>query len=176
MKYQIKDVIHFYFGQDVDISGTEYGKIEIEKNRLKYVKLKGISTISGEVRAQLETNLKQHNDGLMYLDISVIKLLLRPLYDMTDEEGKYCAILLWYKDEEEFNKESIIIQARQIKRAIIDIQDNYGGISLASYKIGFELFTYLLKQGFDLFGLIQTNQVIDKTPILKMKLKYLLND
>lgn len=68
------------------------------------------------------------------------KLLLRPLSDMTEEESEKYAI-----------------------KAKLDIMDNFGGMPLPTYNIGFQVFHELLKDGFDLFGLIDFGLALNKT-------------
>lgn len=76
-----------------------------------------------------------------------IKPILRPLSDMTEEERLYLCQMF---PEKTFTMVDYIIK----------------NITTLTLNNSFEITRYLLKQGFDLFGLIESGLAIDKT---KMK-------
>lgn len=82
------------------------------------------------------------------INMKHVKPILRPLSDMTeDEEIQVCNICN-------------LMTATNIKQALMN-----GGHYVIHVGYGFELTVYLLKQGFDLFGLIESNLAIDKTTL-----------
>lgn len=66
-----------------------------------------------------------------------IKPILRPLSDMTELESNYLACIFPMPNNHNWNRE----------------------------KWNMQEFLYLLKQGFDLFGLIESEQAFDKTKV-----------
>jgi hypothetical protein len=150
MKTELKDVLHLMVGQEV--LHDWFGEKSIEKI---------IAVFESTVIFEIYDDQIEDQYDLLDPD-NTDKLILRPLSDMTDEEGRYCAILLWHNSDEEFEDKANIYKERQINRAKLDIRDYFGMISLPAYRIGFQLFAYLLKQGFDLFGLIKSGQAIDR--------------
>jgi len=119
----IKDYLPYYIGQEVVYLSNGEGilseiSIDSTYGMLCSVKLKG--------------GKNQH----LQTTVDKIKLRLRPLSDMTEEESD---IVLSYDDDNNEFPDSITNAAAA--------------------------FHYLLKQGFDLFGLIPDGLAIDKTKI-----------
>ena len=74
------------------------------------------------------------------------KLLLRPLSDMTEDEGFALSDIMGF-----FTPDNFISAIKSGSKYVMD------------FRLSFELTQYLLKQGFDLFGLIESGLAIDKT-------------
>lgn len=137
MKIELKDVIHLYIGQkakvfqndveqpyrDNTITGIAYNRVGVLYVSINY---SGVSTL--------------YND---------IKLILRPLSDITNDE----CIRLSKVQYEAKNDRNHLILGRGIVNEIMN--DTWGG----SHKT----FMYFIENGFDIFGLIESNQAIDKT-------------
>lgn len=128
MKTELKDIMHFYIGCEVEIE--IYGKL---RNCL----LDGINKdyyfliIPGDKAATSYFKGKYS-----------IKPILRPLSDMTDKEAA-----------DIFNMDDwLFINQKK-------------GITHLDFALPPQTFIYLLKQGFDLFGLIESGQAIDATTL-----------
>ncbi len=143
-KQELKDVLHLYLGCEVQT------KIRRETSKGQPMrKLKGRLCdfdllVPNCVGIHLED--EKYDTDTTSLPISDIKPILRPLSDMTDKEIKDiqkltllsyngCHTDSWVKT----NTKYWLYEAQRTK--------------------------YLLKQGFDLFGLIESGQAIDKTTL-----------
>lgn len=94
-----------YINFEVDISETEYGKIEA--HRLTTCKLLGIRLESTHSIGILQTNIVSQNNGYLYLNHDVYKLKLRGLQSIIDDEAievakKHSAYI--YKNDKEHAK------------------------------------------------------------------------
>lgn len=152
---QFKDVAHLYLWCDCLLEGRYKAKL------CGFQHNKPILTLyyaSGEVSYS-------QKDTFALNDYSLLKPILRPLSDMTKEEGIeyaqfYCR-----------NKIAVPIDWVEIKMhesgsVNLSIGDGGGGLSLfpgGPHGDKAEAFVYLLKKGFDLFGLIESGQALDKT-------------
>lgn len=79
-------IAHLYKGCQVDISQTEYGQIEIASRRLKYAELVGMNAHA----LFIQTNLRQHNDGKLWLKSELVKPILRKLDQVTISDMADC--------------------------------------------------------------------------------------
>lgn len=124
MKKDIKDYLHLYLGQRIQFEAGEIGKLEGVDYKHNHV------LVTSEFHGESE-----------YL-FSDIKLIIRPLSDMTMDEKLQI---------DEFQK----------------IEDKITCPRLNNFHMTRhgEQFRYLLKQGFDLFGLIPEGLTIDKTTL-----------
>lgn len=102
-----------------------------------------------------------------------IKLVLRPLSDMTEEEAAHIGQLVYGKPDSvkwriEHKNGYLKIYRKHYQKAItIDYAsadlDFYDGDELDTSLRQIEIFQYLLSKSFDLFGLIDAGLAIDKT-------------
>lgn len=131
MKYELKDIIHLYLGCEVFV--TNINKV----GRLYS------STLNNDIEITFED---QKGWYITDLEETRIKLLLRPLSSMTEEEA-LCIYRLT-------NTEDVEAKATDV---------------LSYYKRAFrfepEEFLELIKMDFDLFELIKQGQAIDKTTL-----------
>ena len=126
---ELKDYIHLYIG--CELIGKLHGK-----------PTKGLLTgISGEYEAEIQFF---EEDGINvfeypeYNDFEKVKLILRPLSDMTEEE----------------------------KLFVYNFDIWLGGMSVnESLPINAEITYFLLSKHFDIFGLIPAGLAIDKTTL-----------
>ncbi|HRP30482.1 MAG TPA: hypothetical protein PKV73_01255 [Agriterribacter sp.] len=128
---QWKSVAHLYLGCDVDLNGVVYT-------------LTAVQSISDLVIVRSKQDSRQG----IWMWVSEIKPILRPLSDMTEEEILYVG-MLW---EKPFPYSEL---PNKIKSPHT--------LELAPSCIGSaEVTQYLLSRHFDLFNLIETNQAIKK--------------
>lgn len=92
-----------------------------------------------------EVEITNSNINMYGNDIDQLKPILRPLSDMTEEEIEYIAIEL-----------------KAGKWNAPDLK-HMPDIAFTQNHLKPEIFLYLLKQGFDLFGLIESGLAINKT-------------
>lgn len=162
MEKKCKDYLHLYLGcyglhgeQRVYISG-----FNIVQNMISNVC--GEETISGDE----------------------IKLILRPLSDMTIEEGAWCLKETFFEHVDYPIKDfKLTLVGDGNPRISIDndwftesltFGNKRGSIwstdkNSANVKIQPKLFVYLLSKGFDLFGLIEKGEAIDCTNPIRLK-------
>lgn len=158
---KLSEVIHYYIGckilnqyYDRDIIGVLMGVIDREVVKKAVIQNFDI--------------FKQPWGRLVEEEVtppSGIKLCLRPLSSMTEEEALYFfsiqhAEVLLYKPI-----------SFEISDAVQKISYEVGGSRLHQWRIGISLspkeFQFLLSNGFDLFGLIKSNQALDITKLNK---------
>jgi hypothetical protein len=160
---QLKDIIHLYIGCEVLIDGKEVGRLYgINTSYLKS---------TNQVHYDIQTEQMRIEDGEDFVmvynddfdDELRIKPILRRLEDITDKEIK--ELIGWDNLNEKYANVSY-------ERGNFGIVINYSidageeGFYQQSYNITFHTFSpkewvYLLKNGFDLFGLIKSGQAID---------------
>lgn len=164
MKTELKDVIHLYLGCEMDISLTEYGQAETKSGRLKSCILRGTKKDKDKTLVILETNLKVHAEGWLWLDISVVKPILSRIEDMT-EGGVIDLIKIEYASYPGDIEIKAINDRSRIRGGwtfSIYIEKKHQLTStLSLYRATPEQFQYLLKNSFDLYGLIDSGQSID---------------
>ena len=77
-----------YLGAKVDLSNTEWYKLESEsRNRFIEATLVGVNSNEESAGACIKHNIKTQNNGLQFLDFSVFKLILKPLSSLTKEDA-----------------------------------------------------------------------------------------
>ena len=144
MKTEFKDVAHLYLGVEVvNTIGKHMGKIVS-------VSIDGTATINP---------LDEFKPRVIILNS--LKPILRPLSDMTDEEFAAYSTMLERCDYEAY----IEISDSGERRIGYEWEDGICGVLINSY-VGKNLvavFSYLLSRSFDLFGLIESGEAIDKT-------------
>ncbi len=136
----IPDYIHYY----IDSTATY---------RLRYV-----DQPAGQWRVPLRVTSKRVSK-LDDASIEAIELFLRQLNSMTEEEALHIADLLNFGRVASDGAK--IHQVKQMLGSVYYFNKFYT-ISAAKYV---ELFHYLLRQGFDLFGLIDAGLAVDKNEI-----------
>ena len=124
MEKDIKDYLPFYMGQMIT---THHN---FRPNGKESVNKTGYAKLTGDMLADIENKTFPFTP----------KLVLRPLWDMTEEEKK---------------------QIDFFKEIMLDIKPQDTDMFIMCAKISQEL----LKQGFDLFGLIDAGLAIDKTTL-----------
>jgi len=129
-KKHIKDYLHYYIGCDVLL------RLEGYENPMP---------ITGIGETFFVLKFQNGDSKIRIQHINCIRLILRPLSSMTDEELNVCGNMIYdFSDDPELSKHK-----------------------WRDFEIGLapEQFHYLLQQGFDLFGLIESGLAIDKTKI-----------
>lgn len=182
MKTELKDVLHFYSGCEINCYFDEE-RIELDCTGI----LKSVNVIwkNGDVPWPLKVSvvrLPGHEysyraDRRFHWDI--VRPILRPLSDMKIEEGIWCLKQTFFDHINypvcDFRLE-LVGENKQNPRISIDNSHYICSLTFGAngaiwnhtetnYKIRSEIFLYLLKQGFDLFGLIESGEAIDKTKI-----------
>lgn len=173
-----EEVLHFYFGQDIRLTTNIEGNPVYEKLTAKVI----------------EDYLDDTLEALEIPDNKKLKLILRLLSDMTEDEALHLAYLVINskhltvgaieKDEIDIElvkddggnmldadiEVYIEINVRRFQGYLVIGKDN--SISLYQEEEEFKRIdnialkiNYLLKQGFDLFGLIESGQAIDRTTL-----------
>lgn len=130
MSKQLKDYLHLYLGCECRITGYS------ELRHILMVNETGLSVCTG-------TDI---NGVHIWWKSKDCKLLLRPLSDMTEDEGFALSDIMGF-----FTPDNFISAIKSGSKYVMD------------FRLSFELTQYLLKQGFDLFGLIESGLAIDKT-------------
>lgn len=140
---QLKDVLHLYIGCESKVTGGEFyddglGKIVVIDHEEHLI------TVS-------DRTIYDRTKYCVEADISDITPILRPLSDMTEDEVNY--VYLFIHNQKLTYK---------WQNAIMHLSDGIrnGGIGFTP-----ELTIYLLSRSFDLFGLIESGQAIDKTKL-----------
>ncbi len=155
---EIKDYLHLYFGQEVLIQWSN------EKARRHGDKI----TLEGDFYNSWMwdlSNTQLHNH----------KLLLRPLSDMTEKEAVVIAkmgdeLIQYSLMDIEIIRDSKMIQVvwhdseKGEMRFMIYLSGKFITAQNPVYNYQY-ITSYLLKQGFDIFGLIEAGLAIDKTKI-----------
>ncbi len=144
MKTELKDVIHFYLPcQAIRIKDIE--KCKDDKRHLNYATKTAFNIMSEwEFEGKTVGPLICFGEQRQYdqEQVSNIKLILRTLSDMTEEEYTH------------FEKLTHLHNSHICEMADEVIEHGTP-----------EIFAYAIKQGFDLFGLIESGQAIDKTTL-----------
>lgn len=144
----IQDYISYYIG--LRVKATPYGG---QSNRWEYGTLVGMNTHS-------VCFIKFDNwQSVVDISTSCIKPLLRKLNSMREDEALHIAELLNFGMTASDGAK--IHQVKQMLGSVYYFNKFYT-ISAAKYV---ELFHYLLRQGFDLFNLIDAGLAVDKNEI-----------
>ena len=153
MKTKLKDVIHFYMGCEIQTSFRTVSMIGQPMNKAIGILVDVDLLIPDKIGVQFEFN-KATLDTTT-LPINSCKPILRSLSDITDAECIELSIVQYEsKSKSDANNLSLGI-------GIVNeiIKDTWGG----SHKT----FMYFIKNNFDIFGLIESGQAIDKTKTKK---------
>lgn len=144
MNIQLKDVIHFYLGCEIHVNGEE----------LNYI-MTGISydDTNGKWWAYFE------NTELGYAMIDNCQPILRRLSNMTESDAIYMARLVAVYDE----FKNIEYYPNQLGGHVV--KWDYDTWSTDERVWSYKQFQFLLRNGYDLFELIESNQAIDKTKL-----------
>lgn len=95
----IAKVISSYLGVKIDLSNTEWYKLEMmERGRFIEATLSGINSNENSVGACIQHNIKTQNNGLQWLSFSAFKLILKPLSSITDEDAIEVGKILFGKE------------------------------------------------------------------------------
>jgi hypothetical protein len=155
MQKKISDYIHLYIG----------GEVAHPSDKCPF-KLIGINH-DGEPIIQGDFSGGTHNvNQISFVPIEDIKLILRPLSDMTREEAEFINNGSIMPDDElkeygYYNEYAEGCPAYQYIR-----YEDYGSVQRLADQMGNpSAWHFLLKQGFDLFGLIEAGLAIDKTKL-----------
>lgn len=155
MEKKLEDYIHFYFGCDVQTTARKEASLG-QKMGYKTGKM-----IDMDIRCKQSAI---EVDGVpIDFDWTEIKPILRPITDITKDELRLIAKLTAPTED---------ISGKYLDDAFTQMQNLFikHGINafsfdeLSSMQI-FEVTALFLKQGFDLFGLIEAGLAIDKTKI-----------
>lgn len=143
MNKQLKEVIHFYIGQEVKCGITSTATLRMERDYKNTISVKQV------------------------LGNDEYKLLLRPLSDMTEEEaieitkpiafyGNHTSERIYRTYRNPFG-DLIVSWGESLKEKYLPMKETH---------FNTQQFLYILKHGFDIFNLIPEKLAIDKT---KMK-------
>lgn len=148
---KIEDYLHLYIGCEA--------VVDYHENKKEGVCIDAITGMDGKYL--FTTN------GETFLHKKV-KPILRPLSDMTEEEKTEIAKQwTWYEEmqivgEQHFNIRHEINHQMVEKALDFTNEDDGDRMSPLAY---YQVLPYLLKHGFDLFGLIESGLAIDKTKL-----------
>ncbi len=138
MKKELKDYLHLYLGCKV-----EYG----------YDGTKKIGKLVGkDDSAGWQVDKLRVLAPYQYVRDELIKPILRPLSDMTEDEKVVMHDTLWITKEED-------------KHYSVSHKCTYWHLKCCGREKEPEVFLYLLSKHFDLFGLIDAGLAIDKTKL-----------
>ncbi len=159
MKLELKHIVPYVpYGLNWDISELEYGKIEA--HRLTECKLIALGT-EGFSEITVRTNIKAHNEGILFLDRNVGKPIFHPLSDLTNEI--------------EINGDKFIPNDRL--REITGLPNGKHTPFLTGFFWGspdlkgitYDIYTKLFEWHIDLFGLIPEGLAVDINTLDKEK-------
>lgn len=145
-KIDVSQYLGYYLGQQCQCFWkNEDGSLEYERT----AQLVALDTIPGEYRnpviIQYAIGKEKKNFTRLHYAFDEVKLLLRPLASMSEEEKKECGNLVYdFSGDEELNR-----WKWQDFETLLDPAQ----------------FHYLLSRGFDLFGLIAAGLALDATTI-----------
>lgn len=163
MAKQLSDYVHLYLGCEL------FGKRDDERNQRGF--LTGVTNGGTECEIQfLEEDGINVSEIPAWNDLADVKLILRPLYDMTKEEAIEYA--QFYCGKPIRTDATVTIKERENNMVNVTIEGTLTGSKLSLFPGGAlgdkaEAIRFLLSKGFDLFGLIKENLVHDKTKLDK---------
>lgn len=166
MKIELKDILHLYLGQEVQTTAR--------KESSKGIPMGYKSGRMLELDVRCQTASVDIDDVPIDFKFNEIKPILRSLSDMTDEEFREVVLLHW---GDRNIIEHMIFEVKRQKPFKQDAKfgtsipysgfDRYGNHKIAatfsSNSINAQQFLYLIKQGFDIFDLIETEQSINQS-------------
>lgn len=148
---ELKDVLHFYIGCELYSEGTK----------------SPIGTLYGLTNHGKNIHIKV--SGVDYYPQNVgYKPILRPLSDMTEEEA---IELVKLSEWSQYGTHPLIREYRTFRNSFGQIVVSWGeshrekNVPVDKTVFRPQEFLYLLKQGFDLFSLIESGQAINKTKL-----------
>ena len=153
---QLKDVIHYYIGQKLEKSADDLTHPRLEA-------IVGDQMYVSEYEYTTPHSDKTFTRPKMTLPIGFKKPILRRLEDMTEEEMK-----------------ELVFIGHSVRNTLYEVKMEYntvcfktngftGGGSVSLRALRPEETHYLLQQGFDLWGLIDSNQAIDSKTLKTVK-------
>lgn len=192
MSIQLKDIIHLYIGCEVEYEGIINGKEIAEEKKLNkddrfYVpqveakmgtKIGVLKLIEYNTKGEFRVAGVGRKVNKKFWGVPNIKLLLRPLSDMTEEELRHVLNMCYtnvYGHDPEFQLVTIVSDETGggVKATEDNGKWNYGltvttdGVNFSVngdflFVKQFEMIAYLLSRGFDLFDLIPSGQAKTK--------------
>lgn len=163
MSKDIKDYLHYYLGCEVESNYVRKRKLVgfIYRNNESWPMIQDLGEAGNPIGMPYSV---AHND---------VKLLLRPLSDMTEDEAKVCYKINPYSKGEWLIKSVLVkenTKGYQPNIVQINWEGKEGSTGYACgtdymyfNKLSAEQFSYLLSNHFDLFGFIESGLAIDKT-------------
>ena len=143
MKKDIKDYLHLYLGCEV---------MDLYNDRVAV--MNGILTMNEGIKVCV------FYKTTWQLSVEEVKLILRPLSDMTEDEADIIWELTgWYDGI------NGCVRIGEIIKEFFVLEDNEGEPRNSSWLYLMKALPYILSRGFDLFGLIQEGLAIDKTKL-----------
>jgi hypothetical protein len=140
---QLKDVLHLYLGSPCHVGDSE---------DIEYIRIVSEGSFCANTRT-----LSDGRQMPLWFKNSHCKPILRPLSSMTEAEVKHIGCITMPDVEPSQSDIDCVIDG-----VVKDGLNAFDFSDLEPLKI-FELTAYLLKQSFDLFGLIESGQAIDAT-------------
>ena len=175
MKTELKDVLHYYTGQNAHCF------LENDDKTLEFDTTGEIMTVhTNYIEGKhypypIKVNAKRKSYSLeSYYDFNHVKPILRPLSNMTEAEAKEFILDVlnmkihfgWREFNYHIDKGFLTIIGDNNNYTIIKNwgkEGDYQWIFNCSYSMADVI--WLLKRGFDIFGLIESNQAVDITKI-----------
>lgn len=153
METKFEDVAHLYLGCEIHDEDTPTGHVAV---------LDSVDTGGDCYFNYYDSNGECEHDSQL-CSISDVKPILRPLSDMTNDEFYELSELL-----EECDYEAVFQKYNDGKTGVGYMwQEGMAGLILNSdagqYFV--KIFPFLLSRSFDLFGLIESGEAIDKTKL-----------
>lgn len=161
-KKKIEDYLHLYLGCEIENNNGVYRGTLIGFRQ----PCEAIVAIDYFNKQHRKPENKEH--GEHFFLAKAMRPILRPLSDMTDEEKTEIAKMwTWFQDRTVLNEEHFEYIHDSNKKMVLEAfttanEDDGARMSPSAY---FQAFPYLLKQGFDLFNLIESGLAIDKTKL-----------
>jgi len=140
-----EDVIHYYMGAEAEFDGR--------KGKITKVSIQNNNPL---VRISWTSEYNRYIDAWA----SEIKLLLRPLSSMTEEEAKDFILIT-----HAVNREQIKCAEARKNQLEFRIDDTYGEIQWS--QLSSLEFVYLIQSGYDMFQFISRGLAIDITKLNK---------
>lgn len=168
----IKDYLHLYLGCEVQtnikIAQGEHKPFKLAKAKLVDVDINGAYLIGLILENDTDMEIYQPNE---------VKLILRPLSDMTEEEFTEVVMIHWGISRDIIEQKiSRIERTKEVKQntkfgtsipyvAFDKEGKHYMTATFSDKSCTPEQFQYLLSKHFDLFRLIESKLAIDKTTL-----------
>ncbi len=174
MKKELKDYLYLYVGCDCNLMGQSKSKDEegySDEPIPKIFTISGVVDVNGTMFAHCDDDEYHHE-----VELSEVFPILRPISDMSEQERKeiyeivfkrkfpVSGRIVFMPDTSTFSDPRWILSAG-VDRLGIEVSGSvWADCDLQTIKYNENLVTvYMLKKGFDLFGLIESELAIDKT-------------